>query len=1024
MSQSVFAQFRGTAPTPGSSSFTSDITAADMTSRKRSRDASDIDGEVEIESASSSFRQSVPKRSKVALAAQNGGSVVSDDDDDEVDGYGEDSGFANGTAYDSEDEEEEGEEVDELRATQIVEKQIREHRDNVASEQGVIEEVFCRNFMCHSKLRIHLGPLINFIIGHNGSGKSAVLTALTMCLGGNAKVTNRGANLKSLIKEGEESATLAVKIKNQGDGAYKPDLYGRSITVERHFSRSGGSGFKLKNAEGKTISTKKADLDDILDFFAFQLDNPINVLTQDMARQFLSNSSPSDKYKFFIRGTQLETLDRDYKLIEEHYDNIETKLRSRVEDILVLKAKAEEAEKRKKRLDATRTLRDKISVLQNQHAWAQVEEQEEKLAKYEQEVETAEDYVKEKESEAETVSGTYDGHDQSLEAAKRTIAQLKEQLEPVVVEHTAHKTKFDANKKELLNVKSQQRDIRENMRHHKENIKKLEKKLKEEQDRIAGAEGAEHGARLERLEELKAEFEQAKQEYTQHGTQSAELEHAKTLAFHAYEAAKLPVDRQKEELQRARRSLIELQHSQGRAFASYRRNMDQLVNAVNRETRWRQKPVGPMGKHVRLQQPNWGPLIEKMFGATLDAFVVTNAQDQKMLGDLMKRVQCEAGIYIGDPEPLSNINEPGADVDTILRVLSINSPLVRNQLIINQAIEQICLIADSNQAVDYLYSETRPRPQYVKAAISFGNRGSGIRYEYSRTGGEKSSSMQPWQGSARMETDHDEQVRILQGRIDQATRDLDQVTQQMREKQKAVEKASQDLVRWQREAKGLKTALQQAEDAVEEQANLIESLRPQDGRLQELEKQLSEARADLETSEGSYRDCVVAIDGLDATQSDLKTELDAAQKQLDESEARIAKVQRQMDRAGDARTIALREKNAALEAIDRAKQMVTQVEGRRDTQRKNTEEFITEANKICRRVNVDPGVTPAAMDARIEKLEADLRQQEREAGGTPDELAHAWSEAKLAYRKAKESMQELEDFQTVSTATITREDHC
>ena len=52
----------------------------------------------------------------------------------------------------------------------------------------------------------------------------------------------------------------------------------------------------------------------------------MNVLTQDMARQFLSNSSPSDKYKFFIRGTQLEVLDADYKLMEEHLDSINAKL--------------------------------------------------------------------------------------------------------------------------------------------------------------------------------------------------------------------------------------------------------------------------------------------------------------------------------------------------------------------------------------------------------------------------------------------------------------------------------------------------------------------------------------------------------------------------------------------------------------------------------------------------------------------------------------------------------------------------
>ncbi|KAK5125122.1 hypothetical protein LTR85_000798 [Meristemomyces frigidus] len=999
MSQSIFAQFRGTAPTPASSSFSSDITAADMSSRKRSRDANDIDGDVEIESASSSFRQSVPKRSKVALAAQNGGIVVSDDDDDdELYGRGDDSGFVDGTPYYSEEEEEEDDEIDELRATQIVQKQIREHRDNVASEQGVIEEVFCRNFMCHSKLRIKLGPLINFIIGHNGSGKSAVLTALTMCLGGNAKVTNRGANLKSLIKEGEESATLAVKIKNQGDGAYKRDIYGVSITVERHFNRAGTSGFRMKNDQDKTISTKKADLDDILDFFAFQLDNPINVLTQDMARQFLSNSSPSDKYKFFIRGTQLETLDRDYKLIEEHYDNIEAKLRSRADDIAVLKKKAEEAENKKKRLDQTRKLREKIKTLQQQHAWAQVEEQEAILAAYSQEVVNAEEYVREKEQEAETVSGTYDGHKQSHEAAKRTIAQLKEQLEPVQEEHATHKAKFDENKIDLLAVQTQQRDIREEVKKHRESIKKLEKKEKEERDRIAGAEGSQHAVRLEKLEELKLAAEQAKDRQTEHGTQSAELEQKKTAAFHAYEATKPPVERRKEELQRARRSLNELQHNQGRPYASYRGNMEQLVQAVDRETRWRQKPVGPMGKHVRLQQPNWGPLIEKMFGAALDAFVVTNGQDQKMLNDLMRRVRCQPNIYIGDPEPLRNINEPDAQVDTILRILSIDNHLVRNQLIINQAIEQVCLIADPEDAVDYLYSDTRPRPQYVKAAISFGHQGSGIRYDYSRTSAEKSSAMQSWVGAARMETDHDEQVRIVQSRIDQATRDLDQANQEMRQKQVAMEKANQDMKRWQREGQNLRTAAQQAEDAVEEQANKIESLRPQDGRLQELENQLRQARTDLETQQGSFQDSVVEKDALDAKQSEVKYQLDAVQKRLDEAEARIAKAQGQMDRADDSRTVALREKNAALEAIDHAKQMVTQLETKRDTQREKTGLFTSEATKICRRVNVDPTVSTDALDARIEKLESDLAQQEREAGGTHAELAEAWEAAKATLK--------------------------
>ena len=93
----------------------------------------------------------------------------------------------------------------EEQATQYVTQQRSKIlTDNEPAENGIIESVTCTNFMCHSFLEISLGPLINFIIGHNGSGKSAVLTALTICLGGKAAATNRGGSLKSFIKEGEE----------------------------------------------------------------------------------------------------------------------------------------------------------------------------------------------------------------------------------------------------------------------------------------------------------------------------------------------------------------------------------------------------------------------------------------------------------------------------------------------------------------------------------------------------------------------------------------------------------------------------------------------------------------------------------------------------------------------------------------------------------------------------------------------------------------------------------------------------
>lgn len=155
-----------------------------------------------------------------------------------------------------------------------------------------------------------------------------------------------------------------------------PDDYGKSIIVERNFSRNGTSGFKIKNEAGRIVSVKKLDLDAITDFFNLQIDNPMNVLSQDMARQFLSSSSPAEKYKFFVKGVQLEQLDHDYRLIEESLDQIHQKLQTRKDDVKVLRDDRDMAKRRLDLSDQHDSLRERVRNLRGQMAWAQVEEQE------------------------------------------------------------------------------------------------------------------------------------------------------------------------------------------------------------------------------------------------------------------------------------------------------------------------------------------------------------------------------------------------------------------------------------------------------------------------------------------------------------------------------------------------------------------------------------------------------------------------------------------------------------------------
>lgn len=489
--------------------------------------------------------------------------------------------------------------------------------------------------MCHTKLRVKLGPLINFIIGHNGSGKSAVLTALSLCLGAKTQSTNRGSTLKKFIKQGEDQAMLSVKIKNQGEMAYQPDVYGDSIIVERHFTSSGSASFKLKSATERLITTKRADLEDMLDYLALQLDNPMNVLTQDMARQFLNSSSSKDKYKFFMKGTQLEQLDRDYNIMGEAIDSTEDKLESRKADIAGLKAKVQEAEQRKRIIDEAETIQARVQELSSMHVWCQVEEQERQLAALIRAVVDVDAELAQAEEKAETQSGQYDRLNQVHETATAALVELRQSDVEVAARHAAVKEKFDANKKHLVTCTAERRRIMDDLKQTNTEIKRHEESISNEETRIAAENGP---AQAQRLADL-AQANQAKED------RIAELD---ALDRRPLESAKVAAEAKADQLRRtaeqargnwegARDQLKNLTSPDGDLLAPYHPKMGGVLRMIDNERNFREKPVGPIGTKMRLKKPMWSSILEQTFGGVLDGFVVTCEEDRRLLAEILRR---------------------------------------------------------------------------------------------------------------------------------------------------------------------------------------------------------------------------------------------------------------------------------------------------------------------------------------------------------------------------------------------------
>jgi chromosome segregation ATPase len=272
-------------------------------------------------------------------------------------------------------------------------------------------------------------------------------------LGGKASATNRGQNLKAFIKEGRDQCNISVKIKNQGSAAYRPDTYGKSIIVERHFNRAGTSGFKLRDMNGKVVSTKRQDLEDIIDAFALQIDNPMNVLTQDMARQFLNDSTPKDKYKFFLKGTQLETLQADYRLIMTELEEMESKSQTVKTDVESLKKRFETARDKAKAAENLETMKVRERTLAHQAAWSRVEEEEEGLNKIDGEIERIDRMIDDRNATADEQSAAYENANQAYSDQNQNKEDKEAELGPLQEEVDGCNGQWNETKAKLLRIK-------------------------------------------------------------------------------------------------------------------------------------------------------------------------------------------------------------------------------------------------------------------------------------------------------------------------------------------------------------------------------------------------------------------------------------------------------------------------------------------------------------------------------------------------------------------------------------------
>nr|CAB3266389.1 structural maintenance of chromosomes protein 6 [Phallusia mammillata] len=598
--------------------------------------------------------------------------------------------------------------------------------------QGIIESIFLKNFMCHSRLTLRFTSTVNFVVGHNGSGKSAVLTALIVGLGGKTSSTSRGTSLKTLIKTGSSSATIEITLRNSGDDPVRPDVYGKKIIIERRITSDGQSIYKIKSEAGKVISMKKEDLLTILDELNLHVDNPLTCLNQEMSKNFLHSKNETDKYKFFLKSTQLEQMSRDYRFIKEQRIIIQDVLKRKEQIMPELEKEVLEKEQKFKDLATLQELKHKVNDLKSELAWAHVVQLEHDTKPRKRELDRENlktpkyDLALEKCLEKEV--SAQKKFDELQKKVKEYQHRVKS-LEPQKLEAKKAYDQAKANAKVLENALGRTvRQKRETLRDRQELMKRIEE--------------------LKRNAKTDLEDEKRKREETlahlqeKNRSLSAQLKNLN----HQIEQFSLAVQQGKEDSRRLRLEEVDIQQQQRKvkqiiSSLSAGRNdriklfgskmpdfIKKIEDAWNRK-KFSKKPRGPIGACLAVKDATLAVPVECSIKGYMHSFVVNNHNDEKLLESLRNSTfsdQERSRIAIYTVSFTNQVYDTSAGkvqhptFSSVLDNLQIDDPVIANCLIDMAGIESVLVIPNVQDALKTM-QHNRPPTNCSKAFTGNGD---------------------------------------------------------------------------------------------------------------------------------------------------------------------------------------------------------------------------------------------------------------------------------------------------------------
>ncbi|XP_069053662.1 structural maintenance of chromosomes protein 6 [Lepisosteus oculatus] len=873
-----------------------------------------------------------------------------------------------------------------------------------SGEVGIIESISLKNFMCHALLGpFTFGPNVNFVVGNNGSGKSAVLTALIVGLGGKAVATNRGSSLKGFVKDGESSADVSITLRNRGPDAYKPVVYGESIIVEQRISSDGVRSYKLKNKMGQLMSTKKEELISILDHFNIQVDNPVSILTQEMSKHFLHSKGEGDKYKFFMKATQLEQMKEDYSYIMKTRTVTLSKIEKHEESLEELKRQYLEKEDKYKGLASLDEMLAKLEELKHQMAWALV-------AEIEKELQPIKDRISHEEKATVKFDQKVEEWKEKVDQAEKKYKEIHGQLENITErvrvldpQCSALKSEAQARSKACKEAEAAYHRCKTNLKHLEKDKEQLTKHIEELKYSASQSTEVDRRERLERIATLEDQLTSLGQQDDTLGQQLDQFRQVVTK----YKEELAKMSREERDLQALtnakRRELSAVEASRTdkiKRFGEYMPALLKDIDEANRRGVFKKKPVGPIGFCIRLKYPDLALAVESCLKGLMMAFCCDNYNDEKTLQTIMSRYYNHGRRPQIIVSAFSNteyntrhraVNHP--EFPSVLQALEIEDPVITNCLIDMRGIETVLLIKNNKDARQVMQCGSPPR-NCREAFTQDGDQVYTNRYysnEHKR--------------AQYLSGDLEEEIRHRRAEIENQVAHIARFKQQIRTIEEEIRrnenlhrKTLENQKNTKEKARKIKLEITDLQNTEEPQSEDISALEEES---QDISNKLETALKESEDARMKMHELKKALDEAELNYRKHREDINNIREEADPIKEELSKTDQEVERSKHHKKHYEEKRKAHLSGIQRLKADL-------ETKEKQLQESVAQAKKICTEP-VEVRRTAKSLDSEINRLRQKISTQQDQQGDR-EEIVRQYREALEKYRNISLQMKNLRKF--------------